>query len=200
MESLEEKIKRVLQDEISVVPYNPAWPELFEKERRHLFTVLPGDLIKRIEHFGSTAVPGLTAKPIIDILVEVGSLYECKLRIKPILENLGYDYFWRPTFGDDIPPFYAWFIKRDKNGRRSCHIHMVEDDFEHWDRLLFRDYLIAHPDMAEQYSNLKLELAGKHRQDRIAYTRAKNDFISRITAEAKRFYGKESNTSSSPGN
>ncbi|MGB7115113.1 MAG: GrpB family protein, partial [Anaerolineales bacterium] len=114
-ETLEEKVARVLKEEVDVVPYDPRWPELFETERRHLLSCLPPDLVKRIEHFGSTAVPGLPAKPILDILVEVTSFDETKLRIAPILEAQGYDYFWRPSFGDDTPPFYAWFIKRDKN-------------------------------------------------------------------------------------
>ena len=119
------------------------------------FSCLPSDLVKIIEHFGSTAVPGLSAKPIVDILVEVTSLGDTKKRISPILEAQGYDYFWRPSWGDDTPPFYAWFIKRDMNGNRTHHIHMVEAEFEHWDRLLFRDCLIEHPDVAREYGNLK---------------------------------------------
>ena len=125
METLEEKIARVVKEDVAVVPYDPRWPEMFEQERLHLLSGLPNDLIKKIEHFGSTAVPGLLAKPIVDILVEVASLDETKRRIVPILEAQGYDYFWRPSWGDDTPPFYAWFIKRDKNGNRTHHIHMV---------------------------------------------------------------------------
>lgn len=59
----------------------------------------------------------MSAKPIVDMLVEVASLEEAKARIVPVLEAQGYDYFWRPTLGDDIPPFYAWFIKRESNGK-----------------------------------------------------------------------------------
>ncbi len=188
METLEEKVARVLKDEVGVVPYDPRWPELFEKERLHLLSCLPTDLVKRIEHFGSTAVPGLSAKPIVDILVEVTSLDETELRIAPILEAQGYDYFWRPSFGDDTPPFYAWFIKRDENGNRTHHIHMVESHFEHWDRLLFRDYLIDNPDISQEYSNLKMKLSNAHHNDRTAYTQAKSDFIGRVTETAKRYY------------
>ena len=187
-ETLEEKVARVLKEEVDVVPYDPRWPELFETERRHLLSCLPPDLVKRIEHFGSTAVPGLPAKPILDILVEVTSFDETKLRIAPILEAQGYDYFWRPSFGDDTPPFYAWFIKRDKNGKRTHHIHMVECHFEHWDRLLFRDYLIDHPDVAQKYGDLKMKLSNAHHKDRVAYTQAKSDFIRRVTEMAKRYY------------
>lgn len=190
METLEEKIARVVKEDVAVVPYDPRWPDMFEQERRHLLSCLPADLIGRIEHFGSTAVPGLAAKPIVDILVEVTSLDETRQRIVPILEARGYDYFWRPSWGDDTPPFYAWFIKRDGNGRRTHHLHMVEPHFEHWDRLLFRDYLIGHPDAAREYGELKMRLAGEYRNDRIAYTQAKSDFIGRIAAMAARYHGK----------
>ena len=77
------------------------------------------------------------------MLIEVTSLEETTAQIVPVLEADGYDYLWRPTSGDDMPPFYAWFIKRDKEGQRTHHIHMVERDFPQWEALLFRDYLIA---------------------------------------------------------
>jgi len=190
METLEEKITRVVKEEVIVVPCDPRWPEMFEQERLHLLSCLPADLIKRIEHFGSTAVPGLSAKPIVDILVEVTNLDETKIRIAPILEKQGYDYFWRPTWGDDTPPFYAWFIKRDNTGKRTHHIHMVEAEFEHWDRLLFRDYLIEHPHVAGEYSKLKEKLSNIHNKGRVAYTEAKTDFIKAITKRAKQYYKK----------
>lgn len=188
METLEQKIKRVLSEEISIVPYDPAWPRLFEEEKLHLLSCLPRELLGRIEHFGSTAVPGLAAKPIIDMLVEVTSLEETRARIAPLLESQGYDYFWRPTHGDNGPPFYAWFINRDAAGNRTHHIHMVESDFVHWDRLLFRDYLRERPDIAEQYETLKLSLARDYASDRIAYTERKTEFVLRVTLAAKDHY------------
>jgi GrpB-like predicted nucleotidyltransferase (UPF0157 family) len=189
VETLEERIKRVLQDEVSIVAYDPAWPRLFEEEKRHLIACLPPQLIRRVEHFGSTAVPGLCAKPIVDMLVEVSSLEETKSRVVPILEAQGYDYFWRPTRGEDGPPFYAWFIKRNADGIRTHHVHMVERDFEHWDRLLFRDYLIAHPETAKEYEVLKLGLASDYPDDRVAYTDGKAEFVARVTLAAKEYYG-----------
>jgi GrpB-like predicted nucleotidyltransferase (UPF0157 family) len=188
METLEQRIARVVREEIAVVPYDDAWPERFRQEKEHLLSCLPADLIRRIEHFGSTAVPGLSAKPIVDMLVEVASLEETKRRIVPILESQGYDYFWRPTWDDDVPPWYAWFIKRDTKGVRTHHIHMVQHDFEHWDRLLFRDYLIDHPQTALEYQNLKLRLASAYANDRVQYTRAKTEFIIKVTEQAKRLY------------
>jgi GrpB-like predicted nucleotidyltransferase (UPF0157 family) len=187
-ESLEERVRRVVAEDVEIAPYDPAWPELFRREAEHLRACLPGELLGRIEHFGSTAVPGLAAKPIVDILVEVASLEETRRRIAPLLEAEGYDYFWRPTWGDDTPPFYAWFIKRDAAGRRTHHIHMVERDFEHWDRLLFRDYLVERPDLAAEYAALKRRLAAEHPGDRVAYTRGKAEFVERVTGEAKRHY------------
>jgi GrpB-like predicted nucleotidyltransferase (UPF0157 family) len=186
--TLRERIERALVEEIAIRPYDPRWPEQFRDEERHLRSCLPADLIGRIEHFGSTAVPGLAAKPIIDMLVEVENLQAARERIAPILEAQGYDYFWRPTHGDDGPPFYAWFIKRDPaTGVRTHHIHMVEASFkEHWDRLLFRDYLIRHPAAAREYETVKLRLASEFPRDRAAYTRGKADFIVRVTERARR--------------
>jgi GrpB protein len=90
----------------------------------------------RIEHYGSTAVPGLAAKPIVDMLIEVTDLDATRARIAPILDGEGYDYFWRPTFGDNVPPWYAWFIKRDqRGGARTHHLHMITRGLEfadHW--------------------------------------------------------------------
>lgn len=178
--ALEERIRKAVQEDVAIVPYDPKWPRLFCEEKEHLSACLPRELIGRIEHFGSTAVPGLAAKPIIDMLVEVTSLEEARCRIVPILESQGYEYFWRPTWGNDTPPFYGWFIKRDSRGLRTHHIHMVEGHFEHWDRLLFRDYLIAHPDRASEYQRLKMHLAAKYPNDRVAYTKGKTDFIMRV--------------------
>lgn len=187
-ETLEERVRRVTRDPVEVVDYDPGWPASFAREKTHLLACLPADVIVRIEHFGSTAVPGLAAKPIVDMLVEVTDLVEVRERVVPILEEQGYEYFWRPTFGDDGEPFYAWLIKRDaRTGRRTHHIHMVERSFAgHWDRLLFRDYLIANPEVAAEYGRLKRELATGLSDDRVRYTEAKGEFIAGVTAKARR--------------
>jgi GrpB-like predicted nucleotidyltransferase (UPF0157 family) len=190
METLEEKIARMVKEDVAIVQYNPRWPQMFQEEKIHLLSCLPKMLIGRIEHFGSTAVPGLAAKPIVDILIEVSSLDKTRETVPPILESQGYDYFWRPTWGDDTPPFYAFFIKRDADGNRTHHIHMIEAHFEHWDRLLFRDYLIENPQFAQAYGTMKQRLSSTYPNDRVAYTEAKTDFIVRVTKIAKEFYGK----------
>jgi GrpB-like predicted nucleotidyltransferase (UPF0157 family) len=188
METLAERIERVLREHVSIVPYNPNWPGMFEDEKQHLLSCLPTEVLGQIEHFGSTAIPGLAAKPIVDMLVEVKSLEETKRRIVPILEAQGYDYFWRPTSGDDGPPFYAWFIKRDPSGVRTHHIHMVEKHFEQWERLLFRDYLIERPEIAKEYETLKLRLAREYPNDRVAYTNGKTDYVRRVTQIAREYF------------
>ena len=190
METPEQRIERLVREEVAIEAYSPAWPESFLQEKRHLLSCLPRDLIGRVEHFGSTAVPGLAAKPIVDMLVEVTDLEATKDRIAPVLEAQGYEYLWRPTHGDDGPPFYAWFIKRDPKTRaRTHHIHMVERSFaQHWDRLFFRDFLIDHPDVARAYAALKASLASASPNDRVAYTRGKTEFIVRTTLQAKRHY------------
>ena len=175
---------------VEVVPYDAEWPALFKEEAVHLLDCLPEGLVTRIEHFGSTAVPGLAAKPIVDMLIEVTSLEAANERIVPILEAQGYDYFWRSALGENEPPFYAWFIKRGPAGERTHHLHMVESDSELWERLLFRDYLIDHPQVAHEYAELKAGLSAHHQSDRVAYTKAKGDFVRRFTEEAKARYGR----------
>jgi len=191
-ETREQRIQRLVAEEIAIVAYDPRWPQQFRAERDHLGSCLPRDVVRRIEHFGSTAVPGLAAKPIVDMLVEVSDLEAVEARVVPLLESQGYDYLWRPTHGEDTPPFYAWFIKRDAAGRRTHHIHMVERHFEHWDRLLFRDYLIEYPAVAREYARLKLGLAAELRHDRVGYTQRKTEFVLRTTQQAKLHYGQGS--------
>jgi len=177
----------VLREDVAVVPYDACWPDLFCSEKKHLLASFP-QVIRRIEHFGSTAVPGLPAKPIVDMLIEVSDLDLAQLEIAPALEAQGYDYFWRPTLGDDVPPFYAWFIKRDATRTRTHHLHMITTApafAGHWDQLLFRDYLIDHPDTAAEYAKLKLRLAHEHQSDRIAYTAGKSSFIAGIMEKAR---------------
>ena len=183
--SLEERIEEAIREEILVAPYDPSWPQLFESEAAFLKRILPKSIVIKIEHFGSTAVQGLAAKPIIDMLVEVSSLAGTQEQIVPILEAAGYDYFWRT----DVSPAYAWFIKRDSQGKRTHHIHMVEADSKLWERLYFRDYLREFPEEAKQYAELKQLLAERFPHDRIAYTESKAEYVVAITERAKHHYG-----------
>lgn len=184
---LQARIDKAVKEKIDIVPYCSKWPQIFTKESVFLQKKYP-TIIRRIEHFGSTSIPNLKAKPIIDMLVEVTSYEDVKKEIVPELISLGYEYFWRPIF--DKPPMYAWFIKRNKKGERTHHIHMVEKNSELWDRIYFRDYLKSHPKIAKQYGDLKVELANKYPSDRVTYTNKKTDFIISITNKAKEEYSK----------
>jgi GrpB-like predicted nucleotidyltransferase (UPF0157 family) len=183
--SLKQRIAEAIREEISIAPYDPEWPNLYENEAASLRCKLPQAIIIKIEHFGSTAVPGLAAKPVIDVLVEVSSLEKTREQIVPILEAEDYDYFWRT----DVSPAYAWFIKRDPMGKRTHHIHMVEADSKLWERLYFRDYLREFPEEARRYAELKQFLAEKYPNDRIAYTEGKAEYVISITGRARRHYG-----------
>ena len=188
-----QRIEELVREEIAIVPYHPAWPGMFHAEAEFLRGRFPGSIIRRIEHFGSTAVPGLAAKPVIDMLIEVASLDETKKHVVPVLQAEGYQYFWRPSFGDDVPPWYAWFIKRNADGARTHHLHMVEAGWDIWDRLYFRDYLREFPEVAEEYGKLKMTLASAHPGDRVTYTARKTDFIVSVTEKAKAYYVKQKN-------
>jgi GrpB-like predicted nucleotidyltransferase (UPF0157 family) len=168
-------------DEIDIAPYDPRWPDLFAEEEARLRASLPAGLILGLEHFGSTAIPGLAAKPIIDILIAVRSLAEAQdCAIEP-LERLEY-IFWdenpkkdRMFFVKGMPPHGA---------RRTHHVHMTEIAGEMWRRLAFRDHLRTHPGDAQRYERLKRDLATANRNDREAYTDAKAAFVAEIMAKA----------------
>lgn len=181
-ETLQEKIARVTAESVEVVEYDPNWPLQFEQEKQHLYTDLPDDLVIRIEHFGSTAVPGLAAKPIVDMLIEVTDVDYGKRVIPEILEPQGYDCFWRPLGNINEPPYYTWCIKRDGAGQRTHHLHFVSEHFKDHD-LRFRDILRDNKKAAAEYAALKLELSRKHERNRIDYTMAKGEFIKRILQE-----------------
>ncbi|EGB15745.1 protein of unknown function UPF0157 [Pseudodesulfovibrio mercurii] len=184
-ETLEEKVARVLRDRIRLVPPDPAWPRLFEEEKARLLACLPEGLVVRVEHFGSTAIPGIWAKPVVDVLVEVADLDRARREAMPILEGQGCDAFWRPQPEGATPPHYPWFIRRGPIGERTHHIHMTVADSTLWEGLLFRDHLRAHPDAAADYERLKRDLLARYPDDREAYTGGKTEFVQRIVALAR---------------
>lgn len=185
MESFEDKLSRVLAERIEVVDYDSTWPALFEAESARLAAHFPPDSICRMEHIGSTAVPGLAAKPIIDILVGVTDFGFVVDSVAPAMERAGYDYFFRPELGNDGPR-HPWFIGRGPSDARVSHVHVARiDDVSQWDRVVFRDYLRSHADAALEYAALKRALAGRFADDREAYTRAKTEFITEALARAR---------------
>lgn len=187
IETIDEKITRLNKESTRLENFNLSYQNIFQKEKKHLQSVLPREILKRVEHFGSTAIVGIWSKPIIDILVEVVSLDDIKRKWSMVFEEMGYDYLWRPSTGG-IDPYYAWFIKRDAAGNRTHHIHMIEKGFKMWDRLLFRDYLNEFPNIAKKYEKLKLELANDYPDRRDKYTDGKSSFVLKITKEACEYY------------
>ncbi|MBZ5500294.1 MAG: GrpB family protein [Acidobacteriia bacterium] len=164
-----------MADPVVIVDYDLRWAAMFAEEKARILEALDG-LDVAVEHVGSTSVPGLAAKPIIDIMVVVPDPATGEKTIAP-LTVLGYDYH-----GELGIPGRFYFAK----GRpRKHHLHMYPRCHPEIARLLlFRDYLRANPDAAHEYAKLKRALAEKFRDDREAYTEAKNDFIRSIEAKA----------------
>lgn len=162
---------------VVIVPYDASWPSKFEKEKDLLQKALGSWVTGGIHHIGSTAIEGLSAKPIIDILVGVESLEASRPCIE-ILKQYNYQYF----------PYKAesehWFCKPSPE-HRTHHLHIIatsHPDFKA--RLAFRDYLRSHVEERNAYEHLKLELAKQYRNDREAYTQAKALFVSEIVKRA----------------
>jgi GrpB-like predicted nucleotidyltransferase (UPF0157 family) len=181
----EQRIKVLTKEPIVLVPYDAQWAARYSAVETELKSILPRMLMQRIAHIGSTAVPGLSAKPIIDVQVEVSDLEMVKRDVAHKMEELGYEFIWRPTMGDDAP-FYAWFIKRDDRGERSVHVHMVESGQASVDRIIFRDYPREHPDEVVRYEAHKQELAKRFPKDRDAYTMHKTEYVNEVLTKARR--------------
>jgi GrpB-like predicted nucleotidyltransferase (UPF0157 family) len=168
-------------EEVEIASYDPRWPLLFNEEVERLRTVLDPSMIVGIEHFGSTAISGLSAKPIIDILIAVRSLAAAQITFVEALRNLEYVYWSenpkkdRMFFVKGMPPF---------GSKRSHHVHVTELHGQMWQRLAFRDYLRAHPEEAEIYERLKRRLAIEYQTDREAYTDAKSAYIDSVVQKA----------------
>lgn len=174
-----------LADAVVVVPYDLRWPDLYEDAREKLAEEL-GEAAVAIEHIGSTAVPGLAGKPIIDIMVGVRSLEDDGPLIDALV-GLGYEYVAETN---PPMPFRRFFRRYEADlapgvARAGYHVHMVERTHEFWPtHLAFRDHLRAHPDDAAAYERLKRELAERFRSERERYTDAKGDFIAAVLAKA----------------
>ena len=133
---------------VIIVEYGPLWPVWFSEERGRILGAIGGQIVA-VEHIGSTAVPGLGAKPIIDILVGIGRLTEAPACIDP-LRSIGYEYF--PGHEVEIPE--RRYFNKGPPHHRACHLHMVEVEGELWKRhLLFRDHLLTHRDAADSMIN-----------------------------------------------
>ena len=163
---------------VEIAEYDPAWPAAYERECALIADAL-ADLVLAIEHVGSTAVPGLGAKPVIDITVGVRTLVDGEKCVGP-MEELGYEYR-----GDGEIPGRHYFRKFTR-GERTHHLNIVEHKGDFWERhILFRDYLREHLQEAQDYCELKVRLAERFGTDRLGYNEAKTAFIELALAKAK---------------
>jgi GrpB-like predicted nucleotidyltransferase (UPF0157 family) len=165
-------------EDVHVVEYDPAWPDSFAAEAARIEAAIGPWVAGGIHHVGSTAVPGLAAKPIIDILVGVEDLETSR----PCIELLApLHYLYAPY----LPDVMHWFCKPDP-AKRTHHLHLVPTGSTRYvEELAFRDYLRGHPDRARAYEHLKGELASRYRHDREAYTAGKGDFVREVTRLAR---------------
>ncbi|WP_232340991.1 GrpB family protein [Bisbaumannia pacifica] len=172
-----ESLARAIHERVMLVPYDPAWPGRFAAERARLLGRF-ADALRGVVHIGSTAVPGLPAKPVIDIMAGVDSLAVADALMAPLLEA---GYVTSAEFNAALTD-RRWLM-RHAAGHRTHHLHLVVHDGQLWrQRLAFRDTLRAAPALAERYALLKAELAARHPDDREAYTRAKGEFVRAVLA------------------
>ncbi|MHC4552772.1 MAG: GrpB family protein [Planctomycetota bacterium] len=159
--------------------YNPEWPGVFEREKQRLLTALL-PVVPTIEHIGSTAVPGLIAKPIIDIMIGLAD-FSAADSLVPTIQSHGYEYF--PQYEDIMP--YRRFFKKTDGDTVTHHIHMVRIESDFWIRhLLFRDFLTNHTQATADYAALKSQLAHQDWNHTNDYADAKTDFIRAIEKKA----------------
>jgi GrpB-like predicted nucleotidyltransferase (UPF0157 family) len=163
---------------VHIVPYQPEWKSFFQHEATLLRSIF-GSAILCIEHIGSTAIEGMAAKPIIDLMCAVVSLDKAKA-LRPQLEALGYEY--RP---DESVPERLFFAKGPRINR-THHLSLSEPSSTFYkEKLLFRDYLRSRANAAEEYRRLKEELADRYEASRALYTEGKKAFVERILALAE---------------
>jgi GrpB-like predicted nucleotidyltransferase (UPF0157 family) len=160
---------------VRLVPYDPCWPALFQEEAARIRRRVGRDMLD-VVHVGSTAVPGLAAKPIIDLMLAVRSLRAPRTLFET-LEQLGYEH--RPS---DTIPDRLYFI-RESGALRTHHLHVCELDSTFWiSHLRFRDRLRSEPQLDRGYAELKRTLAAQYPNDRLAYTDAKDHFVAQALA------------------
>ena len=157
--------------ELRVSPYREKWKNLFKTEKKDIEKAI-GDYIEDIQHVGSTSIPGMSAKPILDIAIAVKDFEEARICIEP-LSKMGYAFK-----GENGIPRRHYFLKGEPC---THHIHLLEKDSEEWEKLiLFRDYLRSNQNTAEEYKKLKIDLSERHREDRKSYQAAKGNFVETV--------------------
>lgn len=198
---------------ITISPYNPDWVTQFNAIKEELQLLL-ADLNPQIEHFGSTSVPGLAAKPVIDVLLGLDDVRQFDALIQAMQTNPRYIYY--EAFNSFIPtrrlfvrlkdtislkPFPAVYTDLDRiphdaiNHARQAHIHVWQYNCPDWIRhIAFRDYLKAHPTIRQHYQELKQQLSQQEWEHGMEYSDAKNAFIQKEEAKAIEWWHKKSSS------
>lgn len=172
---------------IEVIPYDRNRITQYKQEKELLSTIFGNGLLAQIHHIGSTAIPGMHAKPTIDILIAVNNIAPVD-HLNSEMHNAGYE-----AWGEYRIPGRRFFVKGES--KRSHHVHVFAKESEHILRhIVFRDYLIAHPQKASEYAKLKLKLATSFRHNRRAYVIGKQDHVKSLEQEALSWFQACKNT------
>jgi len=171
----QESLRAAINEDVHLQPYDPLWPSLFAAERERILCLMP-DIFIELQHIGSTAVAGMRAKPVIDVMAGVKSMQIARGLAEAIC-NSGYTTSaeFNATLHDR-----QWFM-RWKNGHRTHHLHVVVHGENAWrERIYFRDRLLADRELAARYAALKARLAASLGADREAYTDGKSAFVNSV--------------------
>lgn len=164
-------------DRVELYPYDPKWPEQYIEFADWIVKTMGKELVLRIEHIGSTAIPGMVSKPSIDAAIEIPSFEEGRKKIIPLLNNELWEYWW---LEDDV-----LFYKRDKfMGKRTHYLHLAPVNHKLWHKVAFRDYLKTHKEDAIRYAELKQKANISADGIWMKYTMAKSEFVKEITEKA----------------
>ncbi len=173
-----ESLQRAIHEDIRLQPYDPAWPLRFAAERDRLATLVPQFI--EIEHIGSTAIDGLLAKPVIDIMAGVTNMLIARSLSVLLCNN---NYTTSAEFNASLTD-RQWFM-RWADGHRTHHLHVVLYGGKQWqERLRFRDALRTNAEVATRYTSLKQQLSERYEHDREAYTVAKTAFVQSVVSGA----------------
>ena len=169
---------------VILVEHNPRWFDNYLIEKAFIERILGKENIVRISHYGSTAVPGLIAKPTIDILLEIAASVD----LAKFIDDMSDNECVCVEQPNDPPPHIVFYRGYTPEGFKGQAVHIHVRYSGDWDELYFRDYLLTHPETAAEYGALKQKLKNDYEYDRDGYTAAKGEFIRGITAEARRIF------------
>jgi GrpB-like predicted nucleotidyltransferase (UPF0157 family) len=167
---------------VIIVDYNPDWPKLASVEEKNIIKNVGKEFISGIEHIGSTAIPGLCAKPTIDFILEISDITNCDFLIKQ-LQQIDYHFIPKP---EDPPPHMMFAKGYSETGiiGQTFHIHVRYSG--DWDEIVFRDYLLKNQTVTADYAILKRKFATEFKNNREKYTESKTTFIKNTTLIARK--------------